>query len=400
MNALLPLSSAALAISVAGIGCAFVVYPVLLTLRRLLGGCRPVAKAPTPLSVSLITIIRGSAESARKKAENGLSLGGASANFEMIMFWDGAVDLDAIRAVLPVDPRLKILASADHEGKNAALNRAVDRSSGAILVFSDADALLDRNALSNLLQPLADPTVGGVCGQLVVVKDSGVLSRPQQTYWQFDRLMKTMESEVGSITSNTGVLYAVRRELFKPIPLAVTDDLYSCLTVVRQHRRFVYEPAALAFMAASSTTPGHELRRRRRIVCRSLRGLWLSREVLNPFRYGLFSAGLFLNKVLRRFLPVLLALVFLSSAALAGGSTPLRVLFLVQVLFYVSIVPLRRLAESLAPGNLLRRLILLAFYFCTGMVGTWLGLMDFLRGKQITKWETVVAPVAGREGAR
>ena len=316
------------------------------------------------------------------------------------MFWDGADDVEGIKAAMPSDPRLVILASPRHEGKNAAINRAVECSSGEVLVFSDADALLDPEAIRLLLKPLADPEVGGVCGQLVVLKDGGELSRPQHTYWQFDRFLKTMESGMGSITSNTGVLYAIRRELFRPIPLTVTDDLYSCLTVVRQHKRFVFEPAALAFMTAASKSPGHELRRRRRIVCRSLRGIWLSREVLNPFRYGLFSAGLFLNKVLRRFLPVLLMLILLTSAVLSAQSFPLRVFFLVQLSFYASVVPLRKLADHLPLGGFLRRLVFLAFYFCTGLVGTCLGLLDFLKGEQVAKWETTESAGAGKDGSR
>lgn len=388
MNEAFLLSSVVLAACVAGIGCAFLIYPLLLIVARLCGHHRPVVKSDLPYSVSLITIVRGSAESARRKAENGLACEVPSGNLEFIMFWDGAADVDRIRDVMPADPRLSILACSRHEGKNAAINQAVERSSGEILVFSDADALLDKAAIRLLLQPLADPTVGGVCGQLVVSKGGGVLNRPQQTYWKFDRLLKTMESRIGSITSNTGVLYAIRRDLFQPMPLAVTDDLFTCLNVVRQRKRFVFEPAALATMAAASKTPGHELRRRRRIVCRSLRGIWLSREVLNPFRFGVFSAGLFLNKVLRRLMPVMLLLILVSSAVMALSSGSMRVLLWLQLMAYASIFPLRSLAESLPVGGLPRRLIFLAFYFCIGMIGTWLGLLDFLKGKQIVKWET------------
>jgi hypothetical protein len=182
------------------------------------------------------------------------------------------------------------------------------------------------------------------------------------------------------------------------VPLTVTDDLYSCLKVVSQHKRFVFEPAALACISASSKTPGHELQRRRRIVCRSLTGIWLSREVLNPFRHGLFSLGLFFNKVLRRFLPVMLVLILVAAAGLAPGSSLMRGVLLIQVLFYASVVPLRRLAERRFFGGAPRRLVFLAFYFCLGMVGTWLGLVDFLKGREITKWETTEAAGFGKDG--
>jgi hypothetical protein len=117
-------------------------------------------------------------------------------------------------------------------------------------------------------------------------------------------------------------------------------------------------------------------------------------------RFGLFSAGLFLNKVLRRLLPVLLMLILLSSAVLAVRSVPMRVFFFVQLSFYASVVPLRKLAEHLPWGGPLRRLVFLAFYFCTGLVGTWLGLLDFLKGKQVAKWETTESAGTQKDGSR
>jgi hypothetical protein len=57
-------------------------------------------------------------------------------------------------------------------------------------------------------------------------------------------------------------------------------------------------------------------------------------ELLNFFKYGLFSYQLFCHKLLRWLVPVFLAVFLASSAALAPKSPLFRVLLLGQLVFY------------------------------------------------------------------
>src|SRR6185503_6107908 len=212
----------------------------------------------------------------------------------------------------------------------------------------------------------------------------------QERYIAADSALKRAESRLGSVTSNDGKLYAVRRSLFRPIAPGATDDLYSCLSIVEQGRRFVFEPRARAFIRTPSRNPSHELSRRRRIVARSLRGIFLKRALLNPLRHGSFALQLFVNKVCRRLLPLFLVLLFGTSLALTllepHAPWALAALLL-QLGFYALALAHLVLARKRVP--LIGALASVAYYFCVGNLGTLLGLADFLRGREAVKWDPV-----------
>jgi hypothetical protein len=170
------------------------------------------------------------------------------------------------------------------------------------------------------------------------------------------------------------------------LPLTVTDDLYTCLAVVRQGYRFVFEPRARACIQASSRDRRHELRRRRRIVSRSLHGIWLSREVLNPLRHGLFAVNLLINKVLRRLLPVFLILTFVSSVLLAFAHPAVALLLAGQAAFYLLALSYRWILPRSRTAGRWARLGSVAYYVCLGNLGNLLGVVDFVRGKRVAKW--------------
>ena len=112
-------------------------------------------------------------------------------------------------------------------GKLQALNEAVDRTSGEILVFSDADALLPPETLHELVSNFADPQVGAVAANEVhVANDPNGVARGESLYWRYEQKLKALEDKVGSTVSASGRLYAMRRSLFAPSThTAAADDV-------------------------------------------------------------------------------------------------------------------------------------------------------------------------------
>jgi hypothetical protein len=159
------------------------------------------------------------------------------------------------------------------------------------------------------------------------------------------------------------------------------------LSVIKQGYRFLFEPAAKVFIKVPSRSPRHELERRRRIVCRSLKGIALHRDLLNPFAHGMFSLNLLINKINRRFLPVYLLLIFFSSMGLSFSTPLMRIFLFLQVAFYLLAASSPVLSRHARGLRGVKKLASLTYYFCIGNYGTLLGLIDFLRGKQITKWQ-------------
>jgi len=374
-----------LSVSAAGILLVFCLYPMLVVGFGWLRRGQEEAVAGPVASASLLVAVRNAEALVEEKVKNALALE-APAGLQIVLVSDGSTDGTAARARAAGAGRIDVLELAEHRGKAHALNLAVERCHGEILVFSDVDALLAPEALARLLARFADPRVGGVCGQRVIGEQGGELDLAQQRYITADSALKHAESRLGSVTSNDGKLYAVRRDLFRPIAAGATDDLYACLSIVEQGRRFVFEPRALAFIRTPSRNPAHELVRRRRIVARSLRGIFLKRGLLNPLRHGSFSLQLLVNKVGRRLLPLFLALFLVTSFALAPSHPILWAVVALQLAFYglaLSHLALRtRLARLGRPASV-------AYYFCVGNLGTLLGLVDFLRGREAIKWDPI-----------
>lgn len=378
--------SIVLVLSISGI-LLFLLNPLIIRIVYIIKGRKTVKYSSALPPVSFVIVTHNAAKLISDKINNSLSIDYPVDRREIIVFSDGSTDETESRVRPFCDKKVYFLSSPYHEGKNSAINKAVDKASGEILVFSDVDAILEPKALLELVKYFGDPDVGGVCGQRVIAEDRKELKRAQSDYIRVDSTIKKLESSVGSISSNDGKLYAIRRCLFKPIPSSVTDDLYACLSVVKQGYRFLFEPHARAFIAIPSRNPGHEIKRRRRIVSTSLRGIFLMRELLNPLKYGLFSISLIINKIVRRFLPVFLVSLFLSSLALCVHSPLIGLFLLLQLSFYILAFAHWALLRHLPGLRIVKRLSSLAFYFCLGNYGTLLGLIDFLRGKRIIKWE-------------
>lgn len=377
-------------LSLGGILLLSIVFPLVLLILSVFFRrgmmARPQEYSP---AITLLVVVRNAQDFIAHKIENSLSLDYPSDRYEILFYSDGSTDeTENIIASCP-DKRLRLISEPMHHGKTSGLNRAVQKCSNEIIVFSDADALLDAGALQKLARHFHNPAIGGVCGQRAIHRDNTSLKEAQSGYIRVDSLIKKLESKTGSISSNDGKLYAIRKKLFQPIPDGVTDDFFVSLTVIASGHRFIFEPEARAYIHVPSRTPGHELSRRRRITSRSLRGIFINRRLLNPLRYGMFSFQLFTNKVLRRALPVFLIMLFPACLFLIGTHPVFAPLSAAQFLFYGAALLYPILAMENQKKDAATKALSLIYYFCIGNIGTLLGSMDFLRGKVIFKWDPV-----------
>ncbi len=339
------------------------------------------------LSISFITIVRHAEEVLHSKIKNLTSLKFPSDKYEIIIFLDGA-DASTLEKLNKFSDKHLVLGSNPvHEGKNHAINQAVHLAHGDLLIFSDGDTDLSSNAIIDLVKHFSDPLVGGVCGQKTIYKTGEKIQKFESIHVAFDNFIKQLESHLGSISSNDGTLFAVRRELFETIPLDVTDDLYICLSVVRKKHQFLFEPKAKASLKTPSRNPQHEVSRRRRIVNRSLSGIWRSREILNPFQYGSFAIRLLVNKVLRRLLPILFIFLFLSGLVLKDCGWLFALIFYIQLFFYLAVLVYALIQEHWFQPKWLVKIVSMVYFLYLGSYGTMLGLVDFCKGKRVSKWE-------------
>lgn len=385
--ALFWLCLAAVALPLAG-------YPLaVLALGRL----RPAPAVPAATAGALprttvVIAFTGTGELLADKLANLAAVAGGDPAVDVVLASDGPLPPDRLERALKHAGELQVTAVSLERprGKAHALNLAMARAGGDILLFSDLDAALAPGALGALLRWFRDPDVGAVCGRRAIRRDGSALAASgQRAYADLDSRIKLMENRLGAITSNDGKLYAVRRDLARPIQPAASDDLYNALSVVAQGYKLLFEPQAVAHIPVPAWTVGHELARRRRVTVRSLSGILHRPGLLLTPRFCLFGPRLVVNKLFRRLLPFSLAGLTAACALLApahawAGAALAALLLTAAGAGLFAWLDGTWLAARL-PGPL-RSLWSGAFYALLGQLGMALGVIDFLRGRRISQW--------------
>lgn len=368
----------------------YVGFPALLLARGALRPRplrpRPAAAGPGP-SVTVIVAAHDEAASIGARMDDLLAQR-VPGPLEIVVASDGSTDGTAAIVAGYADRGVRLL-DLPRVGKADALNAAVAASSGDILVFTDANSRFAPGAIEALLAPLADPEVGGVAGDQRYVK-GGVedgLAQGERGYWDLDRALKIAESAAGNVVSATGAIYAIRRQLFRPVISGVTDDFITSVAVVAQGRRLVFAPDAVAF-EPPARSGGDEFGRKVRIMTRGLRGIIAARALLDPRRHGFYAVQLAWHKVVRRLVVFPLIGLFASSLALAGRGPLYALATLAQLGGYGLGV-----AGLLSRGRPAGRSRVLAFpaYFMLVNAAALKAVVDIARGRRIDRWDPVRA---------
>jgi predicted ATP-grasp superfamily ATP-dependent carboligase/cellulose synthase/poly-beta-1,6-N-acetylglucosamine synthase-like glycosyltransferase len=388
--------------SVGLVAYTFVGFPLLLLLVSSRRQRRIVRKRDVEPRVSLIVAAFNEEATVAAKLDNSLALDYAPNRLEVVVASDGSTDATE-EIASGYDPARVRLLRLPRRGKIHALDEAVRHATGSVLVFSDANTMLEEGALRALVSNFGDLGVGGVVGNTGYRLDPGAESsgRGESLYWRYDKWLKALESRTGSVVSAHGGLYAIRWELYrKPEEAAVTDDFAISTGVVQQGYRLVFEPEARAW---EETAPGAggEFGRRVRLMTRGLRAVTLRRGLLNPFRYGFYAVVLFTHKVLRRMLPLTLPLLLFSSAQLAQRGLFYQAALGAQALFY-ALAGVGYLFRRRAVGR--SKLLYAPFYFTLANAAGLVAIWKFAKGQRISTWEPVrpglSAAAAGTPAAR
>jgi poly-beta-1,6-N-acetyl-D-glucosamine synthase len=312
------------------ISYAYFGYAVWLLVRVYIGK-RPVQKGVYVPTVSIIMAVRNEEVNLPPKMDNLRRLNYPREQIEIVVASDGSTDrtTQILREQLPP---VVIVVLEDPGGKARALNAAVAHAKGQILVFLDARQFVEPDAISELVSCFADSTVGAVSGELLL-EDNGV--NPQEglgIYWKIEKTVRKLESASGSVVGVTGAIYAIRRELYTMIPPGtILDDVFVPMNVVRQGKRVVFEPTAIA-RDRLFVDKGKEFSRKVRTLTGNYQLLRLAPWLLSPSNPLLFR--FVSHKLLRLLVPILLPLMLITSG-IAGGPF-YGVIFWLQVIFYVA----------------------------------------------------------------
>jgi cellulose synthase/poly-beta-1,6-N-acetylglucosamine synthase-like glycosyltransferase len=347
----------------------YVGYPTLLAIwARLVRRSRPDRQVPADLpAISIVIAARNEAHRLRARLDNLLSLDYPADRRQIIVVSDGSTDgtPDVLAEYGPSVERVLLPIS----GKAAALNAGVARARHDILIFADARQTFAPDALQALVAPLADPSVGGVTGELVLGcetsggrrkaadrreddrrhSERGTSRRTGEErrghlastiadgiglYWRYEKTLRRLETTVGSTLGATGAIYALRRSLWRPLPPdTLLDDVLAPMRAVLAGRRVVFEERATAY---DYTPPDSSVEARRKI--RTLAGnvqiLWLEPRLLLPVVNPVWIQFVS-HKLGRLVVPYALVTLLAANIALAGRHPFFAFTLAAQCLLYL-----------------------------------------------------------------
>jgi poly-beta-1,6-N-acetyl-D-glucosamine synthase len=293
---------------------------------------RPILRGSVAPGVSIIIAARNEEANLPAKLENLRLLDYPRELLQVVIASDGSSDRTASILREQASDIVAVILD-ESNGKARALNEAVKRATGEILVFLDARQFVEPDAVSELTSCFADSTVGAVSGELLLESSEGA-EDALGIYWKIEKIVRKLESASGSVVGVTGAIYAIRRELYTEIPAGtILDDVFVPMNVVRAGKRVVFQPSAIARDRLFSAK-GKEFSRKVRTLTGNYQLLRLAPWLFSPANPLLFR--FISHKILRLLVPLFLLLMLIASA-MAGGAF-YRAIFWLQVLFYVSAV--------------------------------------------------------------
>jgi cellulose synthase/poly-beta-1,6-N-acetylglucosamine synthase-like glycosyltransferase len=316
----------------------------------------------------------------REKLENCLALDYPADRLEIVVASDGSTDGTSKIAKSYSDRGVILNEINPRGGKTRALNTVIPKTSGQILVLSDANTMYRADAIRKLVRHFADPAVGAVSGDVRLVNAADSHAHSEGLYYRYERGLQTLESRVGSIIGSDGAMYAVAREYFRPPPDGIIlDDFVISMTVARLGFRVLYDPEAIA-TEQGTLTAKEEFLRKVRIIAGGIQALRLGvglPRLSQPFLF----LGYVSHKLLRWLVPCLLLAILFSSAALV--TKPFYAVVLgAQAVFYLAAV-----AYGLNTlGLQQRRFSGIAYYFSLVNGAALFGIWKGLRGTQTVTW--------------
>ena len=320
-----------------------------------------------------------------EKIENSIALNYPTDRLTTVFVTDGSTDNSA--SMVASNKRLVHYHSDQRAGKLAAVNRVIKEVETDVIVFSDANAFLNKDALLNMALHFQDLTVGAVAGEKKVLSENkdDAAAAGEGLYWKYESWLKKLDYHLYSVVGAAGELFAIRTALYeKPNGNLLIEDFITSMTIAKKGFRVAYAPDAVA-AEKSSASIEDENKRKIRISAGGLQAVVHLRALMNPFRYGILSFQYISHRVFRWTLaPLALVVVFMTNLFLLQNEHPIYILlFAGQLLFY----SLSVLGYFFKKNKIKFKIAFIPFYFTFMNLSVFIGLFKLLSGNYNVSWD-------------
>lgn len=129
-------------------------------------------------------------------------------------------------------------------GKNQSQIKVVRQTESDLVLFTDANVFLDKEALNCLVKHF-DENTGGLCGDVTVTTDMKHKELSGK-YWEIEKIIKKFQSLSGSVIGFDGGFYCVKREKYNLKRENELSDFETAFLLFEQGKQTKYAKDAIA----------------------------------------------------------------------------------------------------------------------------------------------------------
>lgn len=319
------------------------------------------------------------------KIKNSLALNYPSEKLFYLFITDGSTDNTP--TIISKYPQIKLMHNTIRSGKTAAINRAMKSVTTDIVVFSDANTMINADAVLEIVKHYSDEKIGCVAGEKrVSVPDVAQASAAGEgLYWKYESKLKQWDSELYSAAGAAGELFSIRTALFRETEEdTILDDFMISLRIVEKGYKITYETKAYA-IENSSEGVKEELKRKIRICAGGFQSMIRLVALLNVFKYHIFTFQYLSHRVFRWTIAPLALFILLPLNFYTAITGPSIYTFILvsQILFYVFAI----IGWKYEKMKTRKKLFFIPFYFLMMNYSVVIGFKRFLNGGQSHIWQ-------------
>jgi len=283
-------------------------------------------------------------------------------------------------------PEMEVQHLKERNGKIEAINRGMQFVKTPIVIFTDANTLVNKESVREIVKRFNDLKTACVSGEKRIINNDNAAGAGEGLYWKYESFLKKLDDQLYSVVGAAGELFAIRTELFNPVEKdTLLDDFMISLRLAQKGYKTAYCPAAYA-METSSANVKEELKRKIRIAAGGIQSILRLLSLLNIFKYGLLSFQYISHRVLRwTITPLSLLLLLITNILLVNynSNNLYSTLLAGQILFYLFVLAgwTFRNKNVHIPG------FFVPYYFFIMNLAVYLGFFRFIRKKQSVNWE-------------
>lgn len=331
--------------------------------------------------VSLLIAAYNEEKIVDEKMSNCFELEYPKDKLKIVWITDGSTD--STNEKLSRYSNAEVLFEPKRGGKTAALNRAMNFINTDIVIFTDANTILNKDSITEIVNAFSDPKVGCVAGEkrIALTSATNTSSLGEGAYWKYESVLKEMDSRLNTTAGAAGELFAVRKDLYEYVEEdTLLDDFIISMRIAKKGYKIRYCKNAYA-VEGGSLNMREEKKRKVRIAAGGIQSVIRLSSLLNVFKYPLLSFQYISHRVLRwTITPVLLISLFPFNIILVLNEEQIiyKILLSLQILFYLAAYT----GKIFERRNIKLSVFLIPYYFMFMNFNVFSGLSYLLKKKR------------------